>query len=126
MPGSHTRPIRRTFDDGGPLAADTPGGHLIALDALCCVNPRCDCREMDVYAWRIDSARETAPAAKDIRLAKLHIDTGIVRASQDPPRGATCGPAAPAIDEVRAALRPELLDYLRQRWQRVKGQQRRD
>jgi SEC-C motif-containing protein len=126
MSVSYTRPIRRTFDDGGPLAADTGDGQLIALDASCCVNPRCDCREMDVYAWRVDSARETAPAAQIIRLAKLHIDTGIVRAPQDPPRGATDGPAALTIDEVRAALRPEVLAYLRQRWQRVKGQQRRD
>ena len=108
------------------MAVESAGEHPIALDALCCVNPRCDCREMDVYAWRVDSAREIAPVAKDILGAKLHIDTGIVSVPQDLSPDRAGGPAAPAMDELRAALRPDVLAYFRQRWQRVKGQQRRD
>lgn len=123
--------IRRLFDDGGLLVVESesslgaPGGR-VALGASYCMSPDCTCREIDVRAWRVGELSEGAfePEPRSVVCGRIDLDSGALTI---PPDALAHTQAAPEfLDLVRRALRPEVLNLLRERWHRVKGLERDD
>jgi hypothetical protein len=125
------RTIHRLFDGGGLLVVENESslgapGEQIALGTSYCMSPECTCREINVRAWRVEGLPEGAsePAPRAVLSGRLDLDSG---ALMIPPDALGHPPAAPELlDLVRRALRPGVLDLLRERWHRVKGLERAD
>ena len=123
--------IRRLFDDGGLLVVESesrpgaPGGR-VAIGASYCMSPDCACRDIGVRAWPVELGKlpkgvsERAPHT--VLSGKIDLDSGVLTI---PPEDlAQTAPELP--DLVRRALRPDVLDLLRERWHRVKWLERDD
>lgn len=125
------RTIHRLFDDGGLLVVENESslgapGEQVVLGASYCMSPDCTCREINVHAWRVGGLPEGAPepAPRAVLSGRLDLDSG---ALMIPPDALAHTQATPELlDLVRRALRPDVLDLLRERWHRVKGLERAD
>lgn len=120
--------IHRLFDDGGLLVVEHESrpGERVALGASYCMSPDCTCREIDVRAWRVEGLPEGAFEAtpRAVVAGRLDLDSGALAIPPDD--SAHTGDAADLLDLVHRALRPDVLDLLRERWHRVKGLERDD
>jgi SEC-C motif len=119
-----SRTLHRLFDDGGVMVvepSEAPGA-LVAISTWYCDNPGCDCREVDVRTWLVEPEKEVTsrPAARDDLFAKLDLDTATLSIQLT---AEAALPSSRLTDLTRRALRTEVLEVLRRRWHRVKGQQ---
>ncbi len=122
---TETVPIRRLFDDGGPLVfgEETGDGFPwtgIVVHSSSCDSPTCECRDVDLLARPLVRDGATFVEHEEVSVAgQLHLDTGMITLHAEP------GPATPQaalLARVRLRLAGDRLELLRARWHRAKHQ----
>lgn len=116
--------MRRLFDDGGLLvldvepAAGVADPEKLALATSFCTNPACECSDIELDAWRVADSPERKGPPDDALAARLDLESAELTVLPE----ATAAAAPGLADLLVRALKPDLLDLLRERWHRVKGQ----
>ena len=124
-PSAETVPIRRLFDDGGPLVfgEETGDGFPwpgIVVHSSSCDSPTCSCRDVDLLARPLVRDGATFVEHEEVSVAgQLHLDTGRITPLAEP--GAAT-PQAALLARVRLRLAGDRLELLRARWHRAKHQ----
>lgn len=122
---TETVPIRRLFDDGGPLlfGEETGDGFPwpgIVVHSSSCDSPTCSCRDVDLLARPLVRDGATFVEHEEVSVAgQLHLDTGRITPLAEP--GAAT-PQAALLARVRLRLTGDRLGLLRARWHRAKHQ----
>jgi hypothetical protein len=118
-------PIRRLFDDGGPMLFKEEAGDGfpwpgIVVHSSSCESPTCECRDVDFLARPLVRRDETLGEHPEVSVeGRLHLDTGMIVPHTEP--GPTT-PQAALLARVRLNLAGDRLGLLRARWHRAKHQ----
>lgn len=121
--------MNRLFDDGGPLLFGEEVGDDfpwpgIVVHCSSCVNPTCECRDVDFLARPLVRLGESLGEHEAVSIrGRLHLDTGGIAPNAEP-EPAT--PQAALLARVRLRLAGDRLELLRARWHRAKHQNDRD